>query len=1229
MGEEILSPTTPNPLRNSPQPQGTETRRPAGQGHTGPRTRRFSVQKPTKGEWGRNKEKGHSKSRWPGLNVITNFSKPPALAKRAADADTKYPPTESVPLSDVKDVHEFIQTNEEDNNRSTRYDRQEPIEDAKTMMGTNHNQKNNVVDKAKGLGLQQNGKPIATSPHFPTETKGAVNNLKRASSKWSNISPSDRAIMIGISIPSTKFVDHVISPDGEPIQHQGLTARQYLTDDGTPVTPTIVVTPAKDEAPWSTSPKEQATAYHRRPPSSVYSQAVQRSRGVTLMSDIPPVPAYPSIYQAHRIDLPVNHKVSPSRVLSTYTVFDEDESPPAALRGRSHSGESQLRILTRASQDTLATKHRSQGWWNYIISPFQTRPNTMILGSPSGSAPDLPNPSPREEMALDQSKNVVSPRSSEGESEVEGSRNDHTSFWTGASPFETDEKSNLVVNRDLDERPRGAIGPENCSPHKQFEGFGEAAEYYQACWHDQNSPTPYFECQNHSCLPGQPRGLKDVPNVSSREVAIADLDTNPIVNNTEKPRQQNAKVFQQEPSNRFSAAFKEAVTPKAKSVRPISESPEIEELDATPEVEEAHLAPVVRGGAIIPTTQTPEPKIAPETTEEIGGSPQAVNASPVRTLPSSPPKAITPGKRMVAVMPPEHPAVVEQPLSPEAAPPFLHSAARGENAIPLVEVSREINPPPPAQATYIVNHYHGDAAVWRHREQTSLADFEPQPRFDPPPRATRQDIKIRNMNEKHDLPPRYTKEKKTSKCKACFKFKTRTKKQKWIRAGITAALSALILAIVLLCVLLTRKGDKMPAQSQWLNITGYPPIPTGISTIVQPGAVLENSGCVEPSTMWDCSLPKEQQPSIAPNTPNQPNFRVEIRFRNGTSPNGTALNATANQKRSASGSLNPVSAGSFIRTQLLRVRDTLIDSLFIPSPSPPNQEDQVFLGNTTDNNTFPFDGEFTPFFITFDDPSKISSSQLSKRNFPDPQNLTDPFPDLTKTIPPPAINPDGTAASATLLPLPSAQPLRLYNRGLATEHYGFYTYFDRSIFLKSTALVNASSPNLEIPDDKDGGANENAATVRCTWAQTRFLVQIWTNKGTAAPLLASPNGTNSSTPTPAATNGQNNNKQNLTTSSANNFRRPGSFPYPVSITLDRHGGDISKKEIYCYGLDQREHIILDQKKLQLENRAFGGGLVNPALGPFGQVNVSRADGGPGGIDGGNGGCGCRWQNFQG
>ena len=237
--------------------------------------------------------------------------------------------------------------------------------------------------------------------------------------------------------------------------------------------------------------------------------------------------------------------------------------------------------------------------------------------------------------------------------------------------------------------------------------------------------------------------------------------------------------------------------------------------------------------------------------------------------------------------------------------------------------------------------------------------------------------------------------------------------------------------------------------------------------------------------------------------------------------------------------------------------------------------------------------------------------------------MTELFPNLGAAIPAPSTDADSKASPGILYPLSTAQPLRLYDRDRATEHYGFYTYFDRSIFLKSTALLNfTNAAPSEIIDDENGGAEAKAATVRCTWTQTRFLVQIWTRKGIAASLLQSSNPSDGD---PALPGSQ---PKNLTSSSANNFTRPGSFPYPVSITLDRHGGDIKKKMVYCYGMDGQQRIVEDEKQIQLEDRAFGGSLVNPAQGPFGDVKVSGDDGGPGGIDGGEGGCGCRWENFS-
>jgi hypothetical protein len=370
---------------------------------------------------------------------------------------------------------------------------------------------------------------------------------------------------------------------------------------------------------------------------------------------------------------------------------------------------------------------------------------------------------------------------------------------------------------------------------------------------------------------------------------------------------------------------------------------------------------------------------------------------------------------------------------------------------------------------------------------------------------------------------------------------------------------------------ITSQPDGAPGSStsDWLNLTNYPPIPTGILTIAQPEAVEEESGCVAPTTLWSCALPKELQDSVKPNKPDQPNMKIEITFDNSS--------ATTTSKARAA---NAVSVGAFVRSRFLAARSTPS-----PSPAPPSDEDMVFLGKTTDGNSAPFDGESTPLFVSFHDPA-APASRLAKRADSDPTNIT-------ASIPAPMLNADGTAAAANLLPFPSAQPLRLYNRGKDDEHYGFYSYYDRSIFLKQINGTNRGGN----PADTDGGSTEEAASLRCTFSQTRFLVQIWTRSQSSKPLL-----------------------QSSTQSGSSDTRRPGTFPYPVTVTIDRHGGNAAKKNLYCYQMERDGTIKNDASKrsFQFEDRAFGGNLVN---GTQGRLDVS----GP--IDGGSGGCSCKYQNW--
>jgi len=396
---------------------------------------------------------------------------------------------------------------------------------------------------------------------------------------------------------------------------------------------------------------------------------------------------------------------------------------------------------------------------------------------------------------------------------------------------------------------------------------------------------------------------------------------------------------------------------------------------------------------------------------------------------------------------------------------------------------------------------------------------------------------------------------------------------------ILLVLLAIIIPVVV--VLSRRGGENKPTAtqptadvgSQWLNQTNYPPIPTGILTIAQPEAVDEESGCVAPTTLWSCALPKEVQQSVAPNKPDQPNFKIEITFENGT----TAQLPKAQRARRG---LNPVSAGAFIRS-LLHAR-----AAPSPSPAPPSTADMSFLGQTTDGNSAPFEGEETGLLISMQDPTASTSQHTKRANPDDPTNIT-------AVIPPPMLDSDGTAAAANLLPFPSAQPLRLYNRGKDDEHYGFYNYFDRSIFLKQINGTNRGGN----PADVDGGSTKDAAKLRCTYSQTRFLVQIWTRSKDSKPLL-----------------------QKSASNASAAFARPGTFPYPVTVTMDRHGGDPSKKNLYCYEMEDDGSIKNEasKKSFQFEDRGFGGNLVKSTQG---QGNAT------GSIDGGSGGCRCQWQNW--
>ena len=1057
----------------------------------------------------------------------------------------------------------------------------------------------------------------------------------------SALSPSDRTLVIGIS-PETSTIHH--------IQHGGPRS----------VAPEIVIIPTKSPTnrPWKQK--------DWRPRSSMYSQMTRLSRALSV-GQIPPVPPLP-LQDQYLV------KARPASAVSWHTDFSEDDGKEIVRR--SFSNENRPRSAGKIN--IRASREGSEGWWNTMLSPIFGRSNTV--SKKTGHA--LSAEEPRTPWALQPSQHELT---------INGGQTTHSgNIWQGLDQIDTQRQTLAFFNHSPLESKKlaSAVHEAPITPEVVQEGgFGLASEYYEASWHDAYSPTPFFQCQGHDC--SQKVAYRHGKTIGGPDAGTPLMElTEKNLASIQYAMDKNSGNLEQSKINNRDVVVRDRPTTPVHVRNDSGETVIENESDAKSQVNVNEIRPVLSSTASSPmrrTRNTPnsgrrtaakaadnstktstvvlsdgritenlsrlqnsrQRQHTPEPISNSVKSGQPFSQSPIKA-PSSR-KAATPAHTITTNSAFEDPfhdiyrcdspekftqewrkevvqqnTVLKAPSTIATAPSVAGAKAlAARHNVLNIDAPRKAPSPPrngSLQNPFYTQSPGSKSALGilvdeNARTKRGQNESEPIQASVPDPEKVfaRQENQFMRSNtdsavsvQKHEEPSKALKYKKDKKKRGGFlvcclsdrnkNTENRTKKKWYFMIG--GALLALIILIVVLILIFTLHRSDAPVQTTWLSITGFPPIPTGIATIAQPDAAIEESHCVAPNTLWSCAVPKEQQTSIAPNLPDQPNFRLEIRFQNGSSALGTNTSLTS---RSLS---NAARASSYIRDPVLRARDSFTTSLFTPNPAPSSQEDQIFIGNTTDNNTTPFQGEATPFYISFLPITITGSTQtLSTRD------NSDPFPNVTAGIPSPSINPDGTATSANLLPFPSAQPLMLYNRGRNDEHYGFYTYFDRSIFLKSTDLLNSTGP--DIPDNANGGALESAADVRCTWAQTRFLVQIWTNAGNALQLLG------------------NNTMAENSSSSATDFNQPGSFPYPVSITLDRHGGDEKQKMIYCYGMDETEHIVSSKKQVHLENRDFGGqGLINPGNRLFGpSVNVSIADGGPGGIDGGFGGCRCQWRNW--
>ncbi|KAK8168541.1 hypothetical protein BKA80DRAFT_267178 [Phyllosticta citrichinensis] len=1025
--------------------------------------------------------------------------------------------------------------------------------------------------------------PTPPPPPVPVETQrdpGYSKELGPVKKTPTDISPSDQPITIGFSVSPEQAHEHDSSPVSS--HHGDLLDPSHITRQrsGTAASgdaPTIIVTPAYERTGWLAPANTRP-----RPASSVYSRATNAYTVYHSNGEIPAVPAIPSSYagQLQAQPLPergpkdgnddgsspekypglVDMSTTPQRkrdkMASGTTVFEEDSNP--ATPPKSVKGPTGLYIDTNIPP----TPHRSRGWWNIITTPFEFTPRTprFRFSTRSGSdrggntTPDVPMiPAAAAFSQRSPPLHAREETPTRAQSPVLDTSKEHVQ--TTKAP----NSASTVFSPAMYSPASWEHSPANESPQTHDDlGISTGVGSHETSGKSQ--PRPLSQSLQSETFSPDDRGTPATWGQGYGQTARPD------------PMQQGAgNVYINHHYHYNGVPFYRDGGPPPRPAR----TETLRSTDTTPVLGVAALGAVLSARAVHKSNDPASTPHSMNATVEEEPSPQMLQAEHRNEYPRQAPAASTStAPQATALYFPPPPNQAHSHTSEQSSRSvFQFSKNKAEN--PVV-IKHEFEKAPKMPRSKGAGGYW---SLWPWKKQKN-----PQDPRDPKDPAVKKKKKRRRCC-----------------CCCCLIF-----------------LILLIIMAALLGALLPRShhsssssgtggssssSSSDPASSStapapdipsvWLNLTGYPPIPTGVATIARPDNFFSENGCTSPNTMWSCAVPKDEQDDIEPNDPDQPNFKFQIEFANGTVSNtsSTIPLKTAIQKRRLLDLLRRASEPE-------------------ASPAAPSLEDQNFLGNTTDGNSQPFSGEETPFFITFYSGDHVSY-RLVKRASTSSSNGS-----IADIIPDPEEDSDGTAAAANLVYYPKNQPLRLYNRGRSDEHYGFYNYYNRSIFLKNTVASNSSDTG-ELSADQNGGATKEAARYRCTWAQTRMLVQIWTNSQSSKSLLV---GSSTATSTASAAS--------ASASSGVDFNQPGSFAYPVTISIDRHGGNVTEKMVYCWSLDDDGKYIEDSAKLQLEDRDFGGKAVNPSKGPYGNVTVSTEEGGPGGIDGGTGGCGCQWRNWD-
>ncbi|KAK4171472.1 hypothetical protein QBC36DRAFT_93999 [Triangularia setosa] len=611
---------------------------------------------------------------------------------------------------------------------------------------------------------------------------------------------------------------------------------------------------------------------------------------------------------------------------------------------------------------------------------------------------------------------------------------------------------------------------------------------------------------------------------------------------------------------------------------------------------------------------TPNPP-APVTVPRAGSAPAPAPATPVASqtetpaeksrilveesrTPELPPPYSPPHRnenvRYQAVLPPGHASTTIFPPSPGPVPAGLSQTMTSQGAIglqnvPLTPPSTQLRLPDRPVGSFLPANYLPNLAAERKRRRHEKEDF------------------VARKVRRGCLPC----------CGALGKPGPEGRKRRRVCFGILAvAILMIILGVVLGVVLSRRTVAEASIPSRFLNLTDFPPMPTGISTVI--GTQSDASTvCIQPATLWSCSLPKEEADSVAPFNADQPSFILQIQFDNNTRqlwnvtgqepPRPTPidlgtgrpldeLNRTVGRNRtsrSVSIRNNGIDFSTLLRRLFISPRQSSNSLILKPVPDPPSFQDMFFLGNSTDGVLSDDKaGEPTPFYISIlrSVNDTVGPNLLTRRQA---QGGISPALNVSDLVPPPLLNKDGTAAPANHLHHPIQQPLRLYDRGLPTERYSFYSYYNKTIYVSS---INEQNP--PPPSDLNGGSLRTEAKFVVTWLSVRYKVEIWTRKENTTKLIGGFGGRESNS----------------------NSTQPGTFPYPITVTLDTHGGIPGSKFVFMRGVDKGQKVIMNDAKLFLNQMNNTGDLVNPS----GFFNPSF-----GGMDGGTGGCKCEYTNFVG